>query len=525
MTRIRMPQFASAAAILAACCTLNVAVAQPQAGTLRVRLNADIRSIDPGLNRDANTDAVMMHVLEGLVAYREDASVGPMLAQSWAVSPDGKTYTFKLRPGLKFSNGAPVTADDVVFSWNRYMVPANNWRCLSDFDGRGVAKVVKVEAKDAATVVYALEKPSALFLTALARSDCASAGVYHRSSLDANGKWREPVATGPFKLAEWKRSQYVELARNENYVALPGRRDGYTGNKTAEVSKVRFVVIPDSSAAKAALFSGGVDLVYDINDEDMAEYKARKDIVMESAANMNIQGLLLQTRDPLLKDVRIRRAIALSLDLPELVAVTTTGNAQPSRSVIPRPSGYYKSAQAALPQRDIAQAKKLLAEAGYKGEVIKVLATKRYNSIYNIAILTQAMAQEAGIKMEVEVLEWATLLDRYNKGDYQAMGFSFSARLDPSLSYEMVSGEKDKQPRKVWDNPQALQLIAKSRETTDVAQRQAMFDKLEASLRADVPAIFMYSSVNTSAAKSYVSDFKGWGVSLPRLWGVSMRNP
>lgn len=502
------------------------ALAQPTAGVLRAHLKADIRSTDPGsASRDANTDGVLMHLVEGLVAYREDASVGPMLAQSVQLSPDARTYTFKLRQGVKFHNGAPLTAQDVLFAWGRYMLPANNWRCLPEFDGRGVAKVTAVEAPDPSTVVFKLEKPSALFLTTMARTDCGSTAIFHRSSLDADGKWKEPVGTGPFKMGEWRRGQFVELLRNDAYTALPGKADGATGNKAPQVAKARFVVIPDGSAAKAALLSGSVDIIPDINDEDMAEYKARKDIVMDPAANMNAQGLLFQTRDPLLKDARIRRAIALSLDLPELVAAVTTGTAKPSRSVMPSPSSYYKSAQAALPKRDLAQARRLLAEAGYKGQPIKVLATKRYNSVFNIAMMVQGMAQEAGINVDVEVLEWATLLDRYTKGDYQAMAFTYSARLDPSLSYEMISGDKAKQPRKVWDNPEALELIQRSMATTDTAQRQAIFDKLEAKMREEVPAIFMYSSVNTGAARSYVSGYKSWPLGLPRLWGVSLRTP
>ena len=512
------------AVLAAACTTFTAAVAQPQAGTLRVRLNADIRSTDPGLNRDANTDAVMMHVVEGLVAYREDATVGPLLAQSVQASPDGLTYTFKLRPDVRFHNGAPMTADDVVFTWNRYMKPSNNWRCLPEFDGRGVSKVVSVQAPDPSTVVYTLEKPAALFLATLARTDCGAAAVYHRSSLDGD-KWKEPVGTGPFKLGEWRRGQFIELVRHDAYAALSGKRDGNTGGKKAEVAKARFVVIPDSSAAKAALLSGAIDLNPDINDEDMAEYKARKDVVLDSQPSMDMQGLLFQTRDPLLKDARIRRAIALAIDMPELVATVTTGNAKPSRSVVPAPSSYYKTAQATLPKRDLAQAKKLLAEAGYKGQPIKMLATKRYESVYKIAVMAQAMAQEAGIQMDVEVLEWATLLDRYNKGDYQTMAFTYSSRLDPSLSFEMISGPKDKQPRKVWENPEALDLIAKSSVTADRAKRQALFDQLEALLRADVPAVFLYSAVNTSAARSYVTGYQGWPLGLPRLWGVAMRNP
>ena len=500
--------------------------AQPQAGTLRVHLKADIRGLDPGsANRDANTDAVLAHLFEGLVAYKEDASVGPLLAQSVQQSKDGLTYTFKLRPGVKFHNGAALTADDVLFAWKRYMTPANNWRCLPEFDGRGVAKVTAVEAPDPMTVVFKLDKPAALFLTTMARSDCGGTGIFHRASLEADGKWKEPLGTGPFRMGEWRRGQYVELLRNDAYAALPGKIDGLTGNKAPLVAKVRFMVIPDSSATKAALLSGGVDVVPDINDEDTAEYKARKDLTMDPAANMNAQGLLFQTRDPLLKDARIRRAIALSLDMEELVAAVTTGTARPSRSVMPSPSSYYKAVQAQLPRRDVAQAKKLLAEAGYKGQPIKVLATKRYNSVFNIAMLVQAMAKEAGINIDVEVLEWATQLDRYNKGDYQAMAFTYSARLDPSLSYEMIAGDKDKQPRKVWDNPQALELINKSMTTTDRTQRQAIFDTLEKKFREDVPAIFMYSSVNTGVSRAYVSGYKSWPLGIPRAWGVSMRTP
>ena len=498
--------------------------AQPQADTLRVRLNADIRSTDPGFNRDFNTDAVVTHVVEGLVAYREDSSVGPLLAQSVATSDDGRTYTFKLRQGIKFQNGAPLTADDVVFAWKRYMTPANNWRCLQEFDGRGLSKVVKVEAPDPSTVVYTLEKSSALFLATLARVDCGGTGIYHRSSLDADGKWREPVGTGPYKFSEWKRGQYIELVRNDAYKSIEGARDGNTGAKKAVISKVRFMIVPDSSAAKAALMSGAIDLNFNVNDEDIAEYKKQKNLTLETTSTMGVQGVLFQTQDPLLKDVRIRQAIALSIDMPELVSTVTASMAKPSRSVIPTASPYYKAAEAAVPARNIEQAKKLLAQAGYRGQPIKLLATKQYESVYNIALITQAMAQEAGINMEVEVLDWATLLDRYNKGNYQAMAFTYSARLDPSLSYEMVTGPKDKQPRKVLDDAQAQSLLDKSMQVADKAERQAIFDQLEARMRDVVPAVFMYAATNTSAAAANVKDYKGWPLGTPRAWGVSFRS-
>jgi peptide/nickel transport system substrate-binding protein len=498
------------------------ASAQPQQDTLRIRLNADVRTLDPGVNRDSNTDMVQAHLFEGLVAFKEDTSVGPLLAQSVTTSPDGKVYTFKLRPGLKFSNGAPVTSAEVVSSWNRYMKPDTGWRCLTEFDGRGLMKVLKIEAKDPLTVVYTLDKPTGLFLTTLARPDCGGTGVFHPSSVGPDGKWKEPIATGPFKMGEWKRGQYLELLKNEHYVALPGKRDGYTGNKAPLVSKVRFAIIPDPSASKAALLSGGIDIIFDIEDEDAPEYRKRKDLVMDSVSTLGLNGILIQTKDPLMKDPRIRRAFALSLDVPQIVEAVTFGAAKPSRSALPHASPFYTAVQAAMPKRDVAAAKKLLKEAGYTGQPIKMMATKRYANVFNVAVMSQAMAQEAGFKVDIEVLDWATVQDRYLRGDYQIASHTFSARLDPSLSFEMFTGPKDTQPRKVWDNPQAIAEVTKSMEPLDKAARQAIFDKLEGQLREDVPTIWMYSEVRTSAARSYVKGYAGWPLGHARGWGVSM---
>ena len=490
---------------------------------LRIRLNTDIRSTDPGLNRDENTDAVVMHLVEGLVAYREDASVGPMLAKSIEISPDGLNYSFKLRDGVTFHNGAALTADDVLFAWKRYLDPANNWRCLSEFDGRGLAKIVGITAPDPMSVVFTLDKPSALFLTTMARTDCGEAGIYHRSSLGADGKWLAPVGTGPFKLGEWKHGEYVDLVRYDQYAALPGQPDGLTGNKTALVPKLRFLIIPDASAAKAALMADGVDVIFRVANSDLPEYKSARDLVTQTSASMEVEGFLFQTRDPLLKDVRIRRAFALALDLPQLVDAATNGESKPSLSIVPLPSPFYGKQQAALPKRDLAAAKALLAEAGYKGEPIKMITNKRYEAMFDASVLAQAMAQEAGINLQLDVLDWATELDRYTKGDYQAMSFGYSARLDPSLSFEMISGDKDKQPRKVWDNPDGLALLAKSMQVAAKPERQAIFDQMEALFRADVPMVPIYSVFQTAAVRADVVGYKNWALGQPRGWGVSIK--
>lgn len=499
--------------------TAGTALAQDK--MMRVRLNADIRSTDPGVNRDANSDAVVLHMVEGLVGYRDDASVAPLLAKSIDISEDGKTYTFKLRDGLKFSNGEALTSADVLSSWARYTDPKTAWRCLKDVTGSGVASVANVAAPDASTVVFTLEKPTALFLATLARTDCGGTGIYHRSSLDAEGKWIKPIGTGPFTLQEWRSGQYIQLAANPNYVSPGGERTGYVGDKTPKVDAVRFMIIPDDAAAKTAISSGDIDVLADVNNADIDEMTADGDIKVDKVPAMGLTGLLFQTRDPLLKDVRIRQAIMLSLDIPQITEALTNGQSTATVSVIPVPSPYFGSAQKEMPARNLDEARKLLAEAGYNGQPIKWLATKYYPSLFDAAVLVQAMAQEAGINIEVETLDWATLLDRYTTGNYGAMSFTYSARLDPSLSYDMVSGNKDKSPNKVWDNPEGLKLIAQSTEITDEAKRQVVLDKLEGMIRADLPIIPLYSGTRIGAVRSNVEGYKTWPVGYARMWGVS----
>ena len=500
---------------------LSASPARAGQDLLRLRLNADIRSIDPGTNRDGNTDAIQTHLFEGLVAFREDASVGPMLAKTIAVSPDGRTYTFVLRDGLRFSNGAAVTSADVLFDWVRYTNPATGWRCLPEVDGRGAVKVTGVTATDDKTVVFTLEKPSALFLATLARPDCGSAGLFSRASLGPDGGWQKPITTAPFKLGEWKRGEYIDLLRNDNYVAMPGARDGLAGGKSVGVARVRYVIIADDATAKAALLAGNIDIMPDVQSSDVPDLAAHKDLVLSAAPTMGIEDFLFQTKDKLIGDVRIRRAFLLSLDMGELVDQVTDGQSKPNNSPLPIPSAYHHAVQSQVSHRDIPAAKALLAQAGYHGQPITILTNKRYQLMFDQAVLAQAMAREAGLNIQLEVVDWGTQQDRYLAGTYQVMSHGFSARLDPSLSFDMFAGDKSLEPRKVWDNPLALADLQQSMQLADPAARQVLFDRMETLFRADVPMIALYSEVRTSAALKSVAGYQSWALGTPRAWGVT----
>jgi len=489
---------------------------------LRVMMNADIRSTEPGVNTDLNTSTVLLHVLEGLVAYREDTSIGPMLAEKVDLSADGLTYSFTLRDGVTFHNGAKLDSAAVAATWKRYMDPATQWRCLTEFDGRGAAKVLEIATPDPKTVVFRIEKPSAMFLGQMARLDCGGSAIYHSDSLGSDGKMATPIGTGPYKMAEWRRGQYVDLEKFAGYQSRGGERDGLTGGKTAFAEKIRFIIIPDGAAAKAALFSGSLDVRPDFSASDIDEARTRRDVKIESGPTLELNGVLFQTTDPLLSDVRIRRAISLTIDREALVETLTNGLVKSVSSPIPLFSPYSSPVQQAPLPFNLAEAKKLLAEAGYKGQPIKMLVTKRYMSLYNGAVFVQSMAKAAGVNIELEVLEWATLLDLYLKGTYQSMFFSYSARLDAALSFQMLTGPKATQPNKVWDNPEAVELINKALTISDKAARQALFDDLHKRFVADLPMIPLWNSADIAAYRSNVTGYKTWPASMPRLWGVKV---
>jgi peptide/nickel transport system substrate-binding protein len=524
MMRGRRPSHVMMVGLMAVLVTLAAAIPRADAETLlRTRLNADIRSTDPGTNRDANTDGVMAHIVEGLVAFREDTSIGPMLAESWTVSNDGKTYTFRLRQGVKFHNGAVMTADDAVWSLKRWLDPATQWRCLSEFSASGIARIEKIEALDAQSVAVTLDQPTALFLPTLARPDCGQTAIIHRDSVGADGKWIAPIGTGPFKLAEWKRGQYIDLARFDGYAARSEPRNGYTGAKIAEVDRVRFNIIPDSSAAKAGLLSGSLDVINSLAIPDLEDLKSRPDVQLSITPALGLTGILFQTRDPLLKDVRIRRAIALCLDTTQIVDSVMQGTARPNNSALPIGSPFYSEVQAQGYSQNIAEAKKLLAAAGYQGQPIKMIANKRYSFVFDSAVLVQAMAQAVGINIEIEVLDWAAQLDRYNRGDYQSMAFVYSARLDASLSFEMLTGPKATQPRKIWDNPEAQEMLRQSMMVDDAAKRQALFDEMHRRFIEDVPMIVLFNGSELAALRKNVKGYAGWLYPQPRFWGVSLQ--
>lgn len=495
------------------------------ASPLRIALTADIRSTEPGVNRDANSDTVAQHIVEGLVAFGENGDVKPLLAESVNISDDGRTYTFKLRSNVKFHNGATLTSADVLWTWQHYMDPKTSWRCRTEFDGRDGVRVEDVQAPDASTVVFRLERPNGLFLAGLARLDCGATGILHHDSVRADGTWDQPIGTGPFKLKEWRRGEYISLERFNDYTNRTGpkggERDGFTGSKRPLVDEVRFVIIPDDSTIKLALQRRDIDIISDVSNTDVSELSKMKGITVAHADALGMTSLLMQTRDPLMNSLKLRQAIAHAIDYSQLADAVSEKMSPWNNSIVPLASSYSNDKQKKGWAYDPALAQRLLQEAGYKGQSIALITSKRYPQSYTASVLVQAMLQSVGINARLDVMEWGALTDRYVTGKYQMLVQPYSPRMDPAQSYEAVTGDKATQPRKVWDNPEAIKLIDQASLETDRVKRQALFDQMHEMFLKDVPAIPLYNGADIGAYREGVTGYVPWALRKPRAWEVS----
>lgn len=483
---------------------------------------SDIRTTSPLEDSDGPTFHVLNHILEGLVAFDDKASLVPMLAESYDVSADGLTYTFKLRPDVRFQNGAQLKAGDVVFAWNTYLGKSSGWRCKPDFTGKGQSKITDISAADEHTVVFKLDRPWALFLGTMARIDCMQAGIFQRDSIGADGKWIKPVGTGPFQIGDWQHGKHLDLDAFKGYSARTEPKTGLGGNKTPLVDRVRLLVIPDPASARAALMAGNIDIIAAIQPADMKELKADKNIVVNGSPSFALAGVLFGLQPSPMNDVRVRRALAHALDYNAIAQVAMEGLSPPNNSPVPSTSAFYSPVTATLHKTDLALSKKLLAEAGYKGERIKITTNNRNPYALQSSIIIQAMASQVGINIDIETLEFGAYISKYLKGDYQIAVMGFGARLDPSLTIDSIAGDRSVEARKVWNDPAALKLLQESMEESDTAKRQALFDQLHKMFLDTVPMIQLFNVAEAYAVRRNVKGFTSWSGGTPRFWGVSV---
>lgn len=491
--------------------------------TVRVAINTDIRSTNPGVNRDANTDAVIHHIVESLVAYGTDLMPKPLLAETIDIRDGGRVYKFTLKKDVVFHNGKPLTSAVVLWNWRRFLDPATKWQCRrwysEDNDDPSTSVIVDIRAPDPMTIEFELAEPNTLFLDQLANVQCPSA-IVHPNSVNDQGEWLDPIGTGPFELAEWRRGEFVELKRFDAYHAQYGAIDGFAGAKPVYADTLRFLVSPDHASTKAALQGGGVDIYPGVPMNSLAELKSEPDIVLVETPVLGWTEMLVQTNDELLSDVRIRKAIAHAIDREQVVGFNTYGHASVNSSAVPVADPRHTEVHDRWyePSRDKAVA--LLKEAGYSGQIVEIQTNRKYSNMYDNAVVIQAMLQAVGVNARLKVLDWATQLANYYAGEFQLSAFSFSALANPTLRYIKLIGPKDLRQTYQWDSPAAASLLAELLGATSAEQQSAGLDALHLKMMAEVPIIGLYNAHMVTALRDNVEGYEPWSMSTPLFWGV-----
>lgn len=381
---------------------LSLALALPAAAArdaVRVGLQLEPPNLDPTSGAATATDEVAYAtIFEGLVRIGADGTVRPWLSSGWTVSDDGLSYTFDLRPGVRFQDGSPFTADDVVFSLTRATAPDS-----SNAQAQALRTIRAVTATGPLQVRLDLAERNSNLLTLLSLGDAVI--VPRGASADLATK---PVGTGPFRLADWRRGDAIILERVENYWGRP-----------PALARVVFRFIADPNAAYAAMRAGDLDIFPDFPAPEVLGDLAtdpRLQLAIKPSEGEVI--LSLNQRQGPLSDIRVRRAISHAIDRQAIIDGAMHGYGTPIGSHFSPHSPDAVDLTGAYPH-DIATALRLLAEAGYPNGIDLTLKLPPPAYARRSGEVVAAQLAKAGIRVTIRNVEWAAWLDEvYKRHDF-----------------------------------------------------------------------------------------------------------
>jgi peptide/nickel transport system substrate-binding protein len=486
--------------------------AQDGNGTLIVGTETDIEGMDPGHAQALATTRVNINVLEGLVKYDPGTvELIPHLAlevpslDNGGVSEDGLTYTFTLRPDVKFHDGADFNAEAVVMSYRRLYDPEFEFYDDTNTSGFFLAGLTNVEAVDDMTVRFTLAEPNAAFVEL--------SNVYSGKVMSPKAIQEVPIpgwsegsyGTGPFTLSSWEKGVSVVLERNDAYWGTP------PGLQT-----LVFRAIPEPTARVAALLSGEVDMIVVVPPDAIQSIKDDPNLTYEQGPSLHYWFIQLNTTAPPFDDVRVRQAVNYAVNKEGLANDILAGSAAPATQPMPAANWSYNEDITGYPY-DPEMARQLLADAGYADGFQTTMIIPQSGSGMIIPVqmneYIQGNLRDVGIEVAIQSFEWVSYLGIWAQGLNQdvTMGNQSIMASDPYVANFLLSGAFT--PTEggwnigYYENPEVDELLASALETPDREARKEIYTEAWAKITEDAPWIFVVNDLQPMAFKQSVQGY------------------
>ena len=429
-----------------------VDAAPKQGGTLVYANVSGPGALDPQMSASMVELEVIHHMYEGLVTIDGTYSTKPLLAASIDIANEGKTFTFKLRKGVKFHSGQEMTSADVKATFERYARISPNASAL--------ATVTSYETPDPYTFIVNLSETNAVFVDVL-KTPVYPFVILPADQLDKEPRKTDPVGTGPYKLGEWVKDSHLVLDRFDGYVADDRQKsaDGFAGHRTAYLDHLRYNFVPEANARVAALQTGEADFAASIPPDLVKRLEGNKDIEVDTVFPYCQQYFIDHTQQAPTDNPLIRQAIRTAVGVDEIMAVT--GGARRNHSMVYPDGTYYggKITEGRYDNNDPEKAKALLKEAGYNGEKIVLQSNTNYSYMRDAILVLSEQLKAAGMNVDVDIVDWTTNASNMQKGtggwNVSSTGFCSNPLLGPQQWKTMIYNFPHVKDDKVLDEAYA----------------------------------------------------------------------
>ncbi|WCK55968.1 peptide ABC transporter substrate-binding protein [Aneurinibacillus sp. Ricciae_BoGa-3] len=510
---------------------------------LRVNNIEEPGSLEPGKAQGTHDSWVLENTFEGLTRFDKNAKVVPGDAEKWDISPDGKTYTFHLRDGLKWSNGDPVTAQDYEYAWKYALNPstaseyayqlyyikgAEAYNTTKEKDPKklqALQDAVAVKAVDDKTLKVELNGPTPYFL------ELCNFYTYYpvdKKVQAANPKWANDaktfVSNGPFKLSEWNHKQDVKVVKNENF----------WDKQSVKIDGISFAMLQDENTAWQMYRSGQLDLAYTLPTEVTGQMKNSNNPEFHNSPEFSAYFYRINTKKKPFDNVKVRKALAMAIDRKTIVDSVAQGGQTPLYGMVP--PGYIEKStgkdfnQVSGPyfKEDVTAAKQLLQQ-GLKEEGMTSMpkVTILYNTRDDHKKIAEAIQEmwrkNLGINATLENADFQVVIDREHKLDYDVVRAGWISDFVDPMTFEDMWTSVSTQNDTGWTSPEYDKLITAAKNELDNKKREDDLHKAEKLFMDNQPIIPIYAYTKPFMLKSNVTGVYVPVNRYPQLQYVEMK--